>query len=154
MTDEERGFDDAELEEIMDEIESLEGQVGPEDESPKDDLEAAIDDNDDDSHEEEVCEGEEDSNIIAKAPEAKKVPIKEQNAQIVDFPAAHHKNQSSGKNKMALQISGDLEVELDFHVSGEVVNLSFDGAEGLVISLSSGAQFKVPLKTQAKSKAA
>ena len=124
----EQGFNDSELEEIMEEIESLEDEptnaAGQASETASN--EAPVEDAD-------------SSNVISLGNE----------------PSGTTDHSGASNASLDFAVSGDLNLSMNFHVGGQKINLTVNENQGFVISLPGGAKFNVPLagvKTKAGDK--
>lgn len=127
----EQGFNDAELADIMNEIEGLEKDI-----EPATPVEAKVSD---------VGEANEVLSELVETPVEKVVPLAR---------AAKAKVSSSATSAMDISISGNMVVNLNFNVSGQSVSLSLDESQGLVIEMGNGGKFVLPLGNAAGTKAA
>ena len=123
----EKGFNDSELEDIMSEIESLEKEyVEGSSAEPKEE-----DDSNTEVEDEVVSASEE---VVAE--------------KVVSINKS-----SSGKpthSKMDFSISGDMQMQLNFTVAGQVVKLNVDEENGFRIEMEGGATFSLPLSQNKK----
>lgn len=127
-----QGFNDAELADIMNEIEGLEKEI--EADKPVVAVSAAKE-----NQASEVLEE------LVEAPVEKVVPISK---------PKFTEGAPTQASTMDINISGNMVVNLNFCVSGQTVALSLDEKSGLVIEMGSGGKFVLPLGKTAGSKAA
>jgi hypothetical protein len=156
---EEQGFNDAELEDIMNEIENLEKEFSDAEPAPKKKVIDPIEEEmmastrhqpiaQDDSVEEleEVAEEAEVVNIRPSLPKTTKPPVQ--------APVTPKKvSAPSTKNAptcMNFSVSGEMNMELNFEVGEHNVQLTIDPAEGLIINMGGGAKFCLPLSGNTK----
>ena len=171
MTDsnDETGFNDAELADIMSEIEGLEEEFaneaentnGPEaasvsqetHEVEKDEPKASAQENEKEDTvneaqaildsgpvEEAQTEVQEKVAVTQVAPPENVVPLQPK--------ASRDSYGSCSHSQLDFHIEGDMKLELGFHIGGQTIGLHINGEEGLVIKLEGGASFNVPLSTQ------
>ncbi len=114
-----KGFNEAELEDIMNEIESLEKEFvedAPVQAAPKEDTQVS---------------------------EEKVVPMRP--APAVAAPVRVSAPVSGASTALDLSVAGTMGVELRFKVGDQTIQLKVTEDEGLVIELAGGARFCVPL---------
>ena len=170
ILEDEKSFNESELQDIMSEIEDLEKEFDVIDESPmslqeKIDAELAAE-LEDIAHAEiitdeevEAMDGMED--LAAPAPKA----------AVLSFakPAVKSNARASDKkSQVAFAAQGQMSLNLDFMVGSETANLSIDPVKGLIVTLSgvelcinedsgctvsmeNGTKFTIPLSSQAQS---
>jgi hypothetical protein len=142
----EQGFNDAELQDIMSEIENLEREY--EDDAPVSSKRQA-----------EVVTHEQDS---ASEPVAET-----SNDNIVNFEPQTETQAVSGDQQVEFQGSGQMSFSMNFEVAGQTAHLeiteaglvvSLDGMhlsvndiEGCTVKMDGGVKFSVPMKTKEKS---
>lgn len=132
------GFNDDELADIMSEIEDLENDLSasPVEDKPAAKVEAA------------PAESSESKDVLLKLADMpqekafKTTPAKSYEASPVSGTAS----------KMEFSVTGNMVVNLTFHVGGESVCLTVDEAQGLVIEMDGGAKFTLPLSGKASGK--
>jgi hypothetical protein len=145
----EQGFNDAELQDIMSEIENLEREY--EDETPMSKEAEA-----------EVVVQEQDS---VETAEGSISQIEEDN--VVSFKPAAKTHTSTEGHQVDFQGSGQMDFSMNFEVAGQTAHLevtesglvvSLDGMhlsvneeEGCTVQMDGGVKFSVPMKTKAKS---
>jgi hypothetical protein len=143
-----QGFNESELEDIMNEIESLEKEfsdveeshvevatkVAPESllispkEVQKTSLQASID---------------EELERLHKAPNAPVVS----NVVAMSTPKPPTISGKGAKTEMSFSVAGEMAINLQFKVSGQCVNIEVDEQNGLVINLGNGGRFVLPINT-------
>jgi len=121
---EEQGFNESELEDIMSEIESLEAEF--QDESGN------------------------ESHQAVQAPTQPAVKQKVQEDKPVPVVAIHSANKSEipacqGHSKMEFKVEGQMGLDLNFLIEGHHIHLFVSEAEGFVIEMEGGARFNIPL---------
>lgn len=136
-----KGFNEKELADIMNEIESLEREFAAESETTP---EA--------SHEEE--QGEEVSSEVMQ--ELAETPI-EQTVQKTNHSDNNVVNMkttqtNSASSSLTFKVEGEMTVSLNFEVNGQSVSLAVN-SEGLCIETESGAKFSLPMHQEAARKA-
>ena len=111
MTDEkfEQGFNDSELEEIMEEIESLEDDATNDMSEPE---EVSAESNVESAHEE-----------VASV-----VPIRNDITQ--------SDNAKPASTSMDFSVNGEMSLNMGFHINGQQIDLTIDAEQGFVISLT------------------
>ena len=169
-----RGFNDDELADIMNEIESLEQEFTEEVHAKKEPEVEETEASQDVEETEEVVE-EPQENVetivaeqheephhqnVAVLEEVSKKPVEEvvQPVKAHDDwkPSADHKHDhvSGAQTSMNFKVEGDMKLDLVFNISGHEVQLAVN-ENGLEIGLEGGAKFSVPLvKTLKHDKAA
>lgn len=135
------GFDDAELADIMSEIEDLENDL-----SSSEDPSGAVEEEKIDS--EPIVEAKNESKevLLKLAEMPQEVAVK------TTPPKVQESAKSCAESKMEFSVAGSMVVNLTFHVGGESINLSVDESKGLVIEMDGGAKFSLPLSSGAKGK--
>jgi hypothetical protein len=162
----EKGFNDDELADIMNEIESLEQEFEEEvhqatqevheepvvaQEQPSDDTEqeGAFKPEEMNAVLEDLAEmSEEESVPEASQPQPEPVQAKEVAPNVHSFPQPQ--SQGSAQTSMNFQVSGDLNLDLNFHFGQEQVHIWVSEQEGFVIEMSSGAKFTIPVSASQK----
>ncbi len=132
----EKGFNDQELADIMNEIESLEKEYANEDQEVADHKPEVL---------QQLAQAPIEKTVLATNHEDKVVPMKK--------PAPEVKSPSHAPASLSFQVSGQMTVNLSFEVNGQSVLLAVS-EEGLVIETESGAKFTLPLSKEAAKKAA
>ncbi len=127
----ETGFNDDELKDIMDEIESLEKEFS-------DDEVVSPSETPVESPEPQMTQSE------VKTPSVNKVESITKNS-----PKATPSFSGGAKSKMSFKVEGQIAMELDFEVSGKRVSLFVDEQEGITIELEDGAKFCLPVSAKA-----
>ncbi len=117
-----KGFNEAELEDIMNEIENLEKELV--DESPK---------------EEAQVPAAEVEKVVPMRPAPVEAPVARP-AAVAQAPV------SGAPTSMDLSVAGTMGVELSFKVGEQTIQLKVSEQDGLVIELAGGAKFCVPLQ--------
>lgn len=164
----EKGFNDDELADIMNEIESLEQefvedsgsndepnqeveehqavQVGPEQSGPEVEQPVAATQQSKFSKAPEVDhEMKEVLDELSQMPVEKTVPhAQEQKVHPLKKPSTS--SQPSGHTSMQFFVEGNMHMDLGFNIGGQQVKIHVGGHEGLVIELDSGVKFTVPLE--------
>ena len=159
----ERGFNDDELADIMNEIESLEQEFS-EDDGPTEDpvvASAASDESEqeDDSQQvddaqsfaEEVdAETQEVLDELSDMPVENVVPMSQQSSaadrEVHHSRSVHSAPTTSGaETSMNFSVSGEMTVNLSFQVGNEIVSLSVSEDEGLVIQMNNGVTLSLPI---------
>lgn len=159
----EKGFNDQELADIMNEIENLEKEFAEEtpaqhsapeahDEAPAEDFEA---------FHEEAQEAEE---IDHTEPAVLRQLVEKPIEKVVPHAAPHHDKvvhmakpvekvslQAAAPVSLNFQVSGQMQLHLGFEVNGQALSLSVSEA-GLEIEMDSGAKFTLPLAPAKASK--
>ncbi len=128
----EKGFNDQELADIMNEIESLEREFA---EQPA--ATAAP-----------VPEAKEVAAPLAEMTPEKAIPKTNHAADANVVPLKAPVPVAPGSSSMSFQVSGQMTVNLCFEVDGQKVNLSVSG-EGLNVETESGARFTLPFANAA-----
>ena len=144
MTDEkfEQGFNDSELEEIMEEIESLEEDAILEDSGPE---EVVVESKHEDSQEAEVVAEPVQEEVIVES--AQEDPPSEEVSNVASLSKDHHQSTSSApaSTSMDFSVNGEMSLNMGFHINGQRIDLTIDANHGFVIDLPGGARFNVPL---------
>lgn len=143
-----QGFNESELEDIMNEIESLEKEfsdvvsapteivassnpealkIAPK-EVQKTSLQASID---------------EELEKLHKSPPAPSPT----NVVAMSAPRAAVFSGTGAKTEMTFAVAGEMAINLQFKVSGQCVNIEVDEQNGLVINLGNGGRFVLPINT-------
>ena len=147
MSDEqqdERGFDDNELADIMSEIETLESDFIDQDEQAPDPVEASEPSAEQVPVDEPVASDEE----VPESPGTEQEPIEESSvsAQVHEMkPSAPVAPSDKNYSSMTFQVEGDMCFKMGFNFSGQSVTVYADGEEGLVIEMAGGVKFQVPV---------
>ena len=146
---EDQGFNDAELEDIMNEIENLEKEFSDDEPVAK---KKAIDPIEEEmlaaaghaeDSEDEVIEVEE-AQVVNIRPEMPKV-VKNTPTVKPKPVEVSSKNQMTVPTRMNFSVSGEMSMELNFEIGEQNIQLLVDPVDGLVISMGSGAKFCLPL---------
>lgn len=173
----ETGFNDAELEDIMSEIESLEGdyEEGSAEHTPEEDLsqalgiveeteeasepEGSVSEEPQIAEEEVVAESEPEVSVedpvenvtTSQTHESQQQP----QAEVVPINSAHKPKTKvaatspvdATQTSMDFQVSGQMNLKLNFAVGGNNVTLSISEGSGLVIEMGGGIKFTVPIQS-------
>lgn len=163
----EKGFNDDELADIMNEIEALEKEFTHDDEESTETVEAKVEEHHEPVHHEEVAHHEEpvaehieEKEVLS---ELSKMPVEEvvpkakhhevdENIHHIHEPV-HHQQKSSAHTAMSFHVEGDMKFDLSFHISGKYVGLTVT-EHGLEIGLDGGVKFTVPVQEGHKVKKA
>ena len=81
-----------------------------------------------------------------------KAPVQEETVAQNVVPLKKTASSSENTTKLDFSVSGDMNLELAFHIAGQTVNLHLDENEGFVIELAHGARFTIPLDVSGKAK--
>lgn len=161
------GFDDAELEDIMNEIESLESDFSGEDtEQPSgpqlgSDGDSALEEIEDAIAESGTCcasvpvEPIRPDLLVNSFAKAEKTELQRtiemEIANIAPLISSQKINAASASHsKMSFSVEGEMSLKLNFIINGEKIDLHVDANEGFVIELASGARFTVPIGSSIK----
>ena len=135
------GFNDAELEEIMDEIDSLEAEVNLDVEENQNNMEKTLLNvnniaSEGNNHTENV------ENSFVQVGESVSVHP-QQEAPVVQLTSnnAAHPCQSA----MNFDVKGDMSINMSFSVDGTNISVNVDAKEGLIIGFDNGVKFSYPL---------
>lgn len=159
----EKGFNDDELADIMNEIETLEQEFEQdgesEAESQPEEVQAQQEDNDE-AHSDGAFKPEEMNAVLedlAEMSEEESVPQEESQMSkpeqekapnIHQFPSGS--SGGSAQTSMNFKVSGDLNLDLGFQFGSEQVHIFVSEDEGFVIEMSSGAKFTIPVSQENK----
>ena len=143
---EEQGFNEKELEDIMSEIESLESDSGDADEGCEPAAQCAV----------EGEEVEEEVPVTVK----KATPVRPKVVEEVrssDKPARMIPNSPkevscSMPSQMEFRVQGDMQMNLKFYVGETWVQFTANPSEGLVIEMPGGMRFSLPVSSMAAQK--
>jgi hypothetical protein len=145
-----QGFNESELEDIMNEIESLEKEFTDVEDAPsaaivastnpealvispkevqKTSLQASID---------------EELEKLHNAPKSAPTPS---NVVSMSAPKAPAFSGKGAKTEMSFSVAGEMAINLQFKVSGQCINIEVDEQNGLVINLGNGGRFVLPINT-------
>lgn len=162
--EDEKSFNESELQDIMSEIEDLEKEFDVTEESTmslqeKIDAELAAE-LEDIAHAEIITDEEVEAmdEVVVTAPKA----------QVLAFSKPVTPNPSGSKSEVAFAAQGQMSLSLDFMVGSETAKLSIDPVKGLMVTLSgvelcisedsgctvsmeNGMKFTIPLSSQAQS---
>ncbi|MFZ4712238.1 MAG: hypothetical protein ACOYL6_00885 [Bacteriovoracaceae bacterium] len=144
-----QGFNDDELADIMNEIEGLERDLNS-DVSDDETIEATADVVDESVSHTKSSSVMED--FVAE-PLDKVLPFTNKSPDVAKVKTEHtsvSNSVTSGKqtSTMDFNITGNMAVNLTFTVSGQTINLTMDESTGLVIEMHGGAKFVLPLNAQ------
>lgn len=159
----EQGFNESELEDIMNEIENLEKEFVDESSDSPDPASLKVAPEDVKKHD---LQDEVDKEVEAKGqedeiPETKPAPqnvVSIQEARVSEAPkaAAPTAKTDGCETEMDFTVSGQMNVKLNFTIAGKTVHLEVNEQDGFTIEMAGGVKFTVPLETtshQAKRKA-
>ena len=155
---EDKGFNDSELEDIMNEIEELEKDFAEESKKKQvDELSEAL------GIEEEVVDM---SDLRVEDVEIGKTELQQviddevesiireeidNSAQeeimdaIEDKIISFEENRPSHESSMDFSVAGQMELKLNFNVGGQLVHIYLNEKEGLTIEMDGGAKFTIPM---------
>jgi hypothetical protein len=135
----EKGFNDDELKDIMDEIENLEKEFSDEPAPAKaekkddyiqadklDDIQGDVD--------------KEVDNILDDKPSSSA-------SKVTKMPSK--KKHTGSDSKLQFNVQGNMTVELNFEVSGKAIFLYVNEEEGLVVEVEDGGKFSLPVGSKA-----
>jgi hypothetical protein len=156
----EKGFNDDELADIMNEIETLEQEFEADVEqeeqeestSPEQEMQSIEDEVDGAFKPEEMNAVLED---LAEMPEEDSVPVSEEqpvdNVHQMQEPMPKHpqmttpSHHGAAHSQMSFNVSGDMTLDLNFKFGSEDVHIWVDENQGFVIEMNSGAKFTIPV---------
>lgn len=162
----EKGFNDDELADIMNEIESLEQEFAKNEAQPSDDIpnmdEVA-------NSVKALAESEADQSLLAEVaalPVEKIVPrvnphdtdidthyetqpVVDLNAHRDSQKAVQHKRSNTASTAMNFSVEGNMKLDLSFLVSGKEIKLQISEA-GFEIELEGGAKFSLPVHNESQ----
>ena len=163
----EKGFNDDELADIMNEIENLEQEFTSDVETTTDNVESQAVDVETDEPVAEVQTDEPVAEVQTDEPSSSEVSAPEQSTlqEVVDMPVqavtpvasdtddnVHHLKPVSVKapspmgaeTSMSFKVEGDMRLDLSFNIAGKEVQVNVS-ENGLEIGLGDGAKFTLPL---------
>jgi hypothetical protein len=123
-----KGFNDQELTDILNEIEALEEEFGEEEDSASVQASAIMEE-------------------LADMEEEKSIPVTNQHDSTVlpfEKKMASQVSKSGGTSSMMFKVQGDLNLELQFDIGGKTITLEVSEA-GLNIQMEGGVTFFVPV---------
>ena len=166
----EKGFNDDELADIMNEIESLEKEFSKDDEGRQtENVETRLVDSQDSQLDEDLGEVLEEMSQMpieqvapqGKANETIEQPVKTSASENVrHLQHSQHSQHSEPKEHkrqknaaMNFHVEGEMKLEMSFHIAGKFVGLTVT-EEGLEIGLDGGAKFTIPMEEDVSRKKA
>ncbi len=134
----EKGFNDDELKDIMEEIESLEKEFSDDAEGPgnKSGMSTPL---------VEKVDEKVDNILDNESSRPSVKPVRNN----VSHLSRSVSREYSGQSKMSFQVAGQMSVELCFEVGGKVINFYVSEQDGVVIELEDGAKFSLPVSHKA-----
>lgn len=133
-----QGFSEDELADIMSEIEDLESDLEASESEAKAEVDEKVED--------EIVE-----EVVSK----KKItePQKEVLVKLVDMPSEkmvptsvkNECHEVGAQTAMDFQVSGQMTLNMNFHVGGQSIKLSVNEGNGLEIEMAGGVKFVVPI---------
>jgi hypothetical protein len=145
-----QGFNESELEDIMNEIESLEKEFTDVEEAPSAPIAASANPEALIISPKEVQKTSLQASIdeeLEKLHSAPKPAPTSSNVVSMSAPKAPVFSGKGAKSEMSFSVAGEMAINLQFKVSGQCVNIEVDEQNGLVINLGNGGRFVLPINT-------
>jgi hypothetical protein len=142
-----QGFNESELEDIMNEIESLEKEFTDVEETPSAPIAASTNPEALIILPKEVQKTSLQASIDEELEKIHSAPKAPSNVVSMSAPKAPAFSGKGAKTEMSFSVAGEMAINLQFKVSGQCVNIEVDEQNGLVINLGNGGRFVLPINT-------